>query len=231
MIRQLSESSAARLAVHPCKGASGRCGSAHDAGGRLRVDGDKMRSPAHWFCKVREGGSGRTGTRRFTAVAKRAQNRFTGVKPPADWLDPAAPQRVQAPAPQHICSHPAPCLLSPEAPLQQLRESSAAWPSDFPRKGERELCFRAHDAGVWVPRAVTKVEGEPRSQVLHRQPGAAATARLWWSSPRISTQVAAAAGRYGAHLLRGRRGRDFKKVSRTGKIRCQIIGNIPGRSF
>jgi hypothetical protein len=64
VIRQLSESGAAHPAVRPCTGASGRCGSAHDAGGRVRVDGDKVRSPAHWFCTVRGGrGAGRTGTR------------------------------------------------------------------------------------------------------------------------------------------------------------------------
>ena len=65
--------------------------------------------------------------------------------------------------------------------------------------------------------------GEPSSRFLHRRPGAAATARSWWSFPRNSIQVVAAARRCGAHLLCGRR-RERTRIEDSGN-RVLFLGD------
>ena len=124
--------------------------------------------------------------------------------PPADWRDAAAPHaRSGTCTATHLL---APCPLYPlhRGTTPAAVQLECILTTGLPAQGgERTLLSGARRGSVGAEGG--DQGGEPSSQVLHRRPCESATTRSRWSLPRSSMQVAAAGGRCGAHLSRGRR--------------------------
>ena len=133
------------------------------------MDGDKVRSPAHWFCTVRRGGAGRTGTRRLAAVANKGAETFHRSEAPSRLARSCCPARTF----RHLRCNTflAPCPLYPlprgTAPAAARIEGSLA--IGLPTQGEEKTLLSGARHGC--AGAEGGRESGHRNALLKRQQG------------------------------------------------------------